>query len=113
MKDVSQSKAKRTMMKGRKHVVILQIQILQAVAVIVVVEDQEAVRGQNQDHVQSIEVNVVEGLEVDLEAEAEEVAVRMANWTLLIVKMLDARQSIEIFKRNERRKRREMNMKVF
>jgi hypothetical protein len=112
MKDVSQSKAKRTMMKGRKHVVILQIQILQAVAVIVV-EDQEAVRGQNQDHVQSIEVIVVEGLEVDLEAEAEEVAVRMANWTLLIVKMLDARQSIEIFKRNERRKRREMNMKVF
>jgi hypothetical protein len=112
MKDVSQSKAKRTMMKGRKHVVILQIQILQSVAVIVV-EDQEAVRGQNQDHVQGIEVIVVEGLEVDLEAEAEEEAVRMANWTLLIVKMLDARQSIEIFKRNERRKRREMNMKVF
>lgn len=68
-----------------------------------------------QDHSQDKKVIAAEeGLEVgqDQGAIAEAGAERMESWTQLIVKMLDARQNIVIFKRNGRKKRGEMNMKV-
>lgn len=82
-------------------------QVAEVIAVADPAHDQDHVRV----HVQSIEVDAEEDLEVDLGPEAG-VIVKTANWIRLIAKMLVVRPNIEIFKRNERRKRREMNMKV-
>lgn len=65
------------------------------------------IEGVDRDHVHVRDIEAI--AEEDLVADREE---KMANWTRQTRKMQDVKLNIEIFKRNERKRRREMNMKV-
>lgn len=105
MKDVSLLKVASQNQRNMKNAAIhplIRIRVMKAIEIV-------AGQGLDPDHV----TEVTEGIEnhgVDQNIIAEDE--KMANWIQQIQRMQDARLNIGIFKRNGKKRRREMNMKV-